>query len=79
MVDGTWYDGEFVDNKKEGFGKITICPFDCWKEKDFNYKNYIGLMKGIDGKIRSGIWDNNRKVNSGKFFKIFKWLLKKSF
>jgi len=20
MVDGTWYDGEFVDDKKQGFG-----------------------------------------------------------
>jgi len=33
-------------------------------------------MKGVDGKIRSGIWDNNRKISSGNKSKIQKKSIK---
>lgn len=65
-LNGSTYDGEWIDNKKNGFGIITYTNGNRY-EGEWNYDkiNGKGKMTYNNGDIYEGDWENDKKNGRG--------------
>lgn len=65
------YKGEYVDDKKEGYGTHRWADgrmYEGYWKKD--KREGKGVFVGVEGKTKYGVWSNDKRV---------KWITKESF
>lgn len=73
-MNGNTYVGEWKDNRKSGYGKITFSDGECYEG---SFKNGVfdgyGTYLYRSGNEFKGFWANGSKVVTWKYLFLYSW------